>query len=184
MIPALSCRSSCPAVLLTAALLAALTACAHEPAMPPPAAGGEVRAADSREEKTLAAKAVVAEPPSGPAHQTFHYKTDSVPGILGQWGQGKLDPQTADNFAAGVRYHCPGPGTLHLESEAEPDGSQLRIAIYTTGTQELALTRKLEPLDAKIEEAGPCFVVVKVQDFSWECTFRIKATFTPEKLRP
>lgn len=172
-----------PALLLSGLLLAALAACAHaEPSLPPPAAGGEVKS--EKPEGAPAAKAAVADPPSGPAHKTFHYKTDSVPGVFEQWGQGKLDPQTVDNFAAGVRYDCPGPGTLHLESEAEPEGSQLRIAIYTTGTKELALTRKLEPLDAKIEEAGPCYVVVKVQDFSWECTFRIKASFTPEKLRP
>ena len=174
-------------LVLSGLLFAALTACAHEPAMPPPAAGGEVKSAAPEgkpAEKSISAKQVVDEAPTGPAHKMFHYKTDSVPGVLGQWGQGKLDPQTSDNFAAGVRYDGPGPGTLHLESEAEPDGSQLRIAIYTTGTKEVALTRKLEPLDAQIAEAGPCYVVVKVQDFSWECTFRIKATFTPEKLRP
>ena len=177
-----------PALLLPGLLLAALTACAHaEPALPAPGSGGEAKPGEApaaQPAQTLAARPVASEPPAGPVHKMFHYKTGSVPGVFDQWGQGKLDPQTPDNFAAGVRYDCPGPGTLHLESEAEPEGSQLRIAIYTTGTKELALTRRLEVLDAKIEEAGPCFVVVKVQDFSWECTFRIKATFTPEKLRP
>ena len=122
--------------------------------------------------------------PPTPKHKTFHYKTDSVPGVLGQWGQGTLDPAAADNFANGGKYECPGAGTLRVESAVEPDGTQLRVAVYTSGGTPLAVTSKGEPLDAKIEQGGPCFVVVSVPNFSWEATFRIKATFTPEKLRP
>jgi hypothetical protein len=163
-------------LLLLQALWLSLAACAHAPAAKAPPE-------DNKAAPAGAGKSV-GEPPPGPIHKTFHYKADSVPGVFDQWGQGSLDPQTPDGFAAGIRYDCPGPGTLHVESEVEPEGSQLRIAVYTGGSKEVALTRSLEPLDAQIDAAGPCYVVVKVQDFSWECTFRVKASFSREKLRP
>jgi hypothetical protein len=170
-------------VRLTLSALA-LAACAGErpKESPPPApapAAGETRLTA----KPVAAPAPAPAPPAGPAHKTFHYKSESVPGVFDQWGTGHLDPQTESSFAAGVRYDCPGAGRLRVESEADPEGSQLRIGVFSNG-KELAVTRRLEPLEVPIDAAGPCYVVIRVQDFSWECTFRIKATFTPEKLRP
>ena len=118
------------------------------------------------------------QPPALPEHQTFHYKTDAKPGRFDQWGEGNLDPQTKDRFAEGMRLDCPGPGTLHAETTVEPEGTQLRLAIYVGGPKPLAVTTKGE-LDARIEKAGPCYVVVSVPSFSWDCSFRVRASFKP-----
>ena len=131
-----------------------------------------------------ASKAAAPAMPLSPKHKTFHYKTDSVNGVLGQWGQGTLDPSDSDNFANGVKYQCPGAGTLHVDSEVESDGTQLRVAVYTSGATPVAVTSKGEKLNAKIEQPGPCFVVVSAPNLSRECTFRLKATFTIEAPRP
>ena len=118
-------------------------------------------------------------PPSGPVHNTFHYKTDAQPGSFDTWGEGHLDPAIKDRFAEGMRLDCPGPGTLHAETSVDPEGTQLRLAIYVGGPKAVAVSTTAT-VDAKIEKAGPCYVVVSVPSFSWDCTFRVRASFTPE----
>ena len=78
-----------------------------------------------------------------------------------------------------MRLDCPGPGTLHAETTADPEGTQLRLAVYLSGNTAAAVSTT-GTVDARIEKAGPCYVVVSVPSFSWDCTFRVRASFIPE----
>jgi hypothetical protein len=113
-------------------------------------------------------------------HPTFHYATQSAPAKLGAELRGTLDPQRDDRFAQGFRFHCPAAGTLRAEADAAPEGTELRLALFKSGAKPLASTENERSVEARVESAGPCYLVVSLALWSWEATFHARAMFVPD----